>query len=97
MKSTSIDTPSVSDIRMNSWRLSSHMCPVLVRNWMPWNHSSWVGRTSRTKACRCLTRLCMIWRVRLSGAFETRFRTSAVRVFSLNSRLAMTGSSSREC
>ena len=24
---------------MNSWRASSHFCPVAVRNWMPANHS----------------------------------------------------------
>jgi hypothetical protein len=48
--STSMETPSVSDSRMNSWRLSSHMWPVRVRNSMPYSHSFWVGRTSRTKA-----------------------------------------------
>ena len=31
-------------------RLSSHIWPVRVRNSMPYSHSFWVGRTSRTKA-----------------------------------------------
>ena len=58
--STSIDTPRVSDRRMNSWRTSSHLCPTAVRNWMPANHSSRVRPTSSTKACRCLTAARMI-------------------------------------
>ena len=33
--STSEDRPSTSDRRMNSWRVSSHMCPVRVRNSTP--------------------------------------------------------------
>src|SRR5919107_6073117 len=57
---TSIDTPRVSESRMNSWRLSSDMWPVLVRKSMARNHSSSVNPTSLTKACRCLMRLCMI-------------------------------------
>src|SRR5438876_2554317 len=57
MASTSIVTPVMSENRINSWRFSSHIWPVLVRNWMPDIHSSWVGSTSRIKSCRWLTRL----------------------------------------
>src|SRR4051812_19618290 len=57
MPTTSIDSPSTSESRMNSWRLSSVMWPTRVRKSIPANHSSSVSRTSLANACRCLTRL----------------------------------------
>src|SRR5882762_2734923 len=59
MASTSIVTPIVSESRINSWRFSSHIWPVLVRNWIPDIHSSSVSSTSRIKACRWWMRLVM--------------------------------------
>ena len=52
---TRIETPSVSDSRMNSCRLSVQVLPVSVRNWMAVIHSASVSFTSRTKSCRCVT------------------------------------------
>lgn len=49
--STSIDTPSTSDSKINSCRQSSHLWPVSVRNMIACNHSSCVGSTSFTAAC----------------------------------------------
>jgi len=49
MSSTSMLTPITSEARMNSWRLSSHLCPIAVRNSIALNHSAPVGRTSLTK------------------------------------------------
>ena len=43
MPTTSIDSPSTSESRMNSWRLSSVMWPVRVRKSIPANHSSSVS------------------------------------------------------
>ena len=65
--STSIEAPSVSERRMNSWRTSSHFCPTLVRNWIPANHSSRVRPTSSMKAWRCLTAAFTISTVRGSA------------------------------
>ena len=62
--STSIDTPSVSDSRMNSWRHSVHVCPVSVRKLIAASHSSCVGSISLIAACRCLTTTAMISRSR---------------------------------
>src|SRR6478672_3616194 len=52
-------TPSVSESKMNSWRLSSHIWPARVRKSIAANHSASVGSTSRMNACRCVTRLVM--------------------------------------
>jgi hypothetical protein len=52
---------------MNSWRLSSHLCPIAVRYWIALNHSSPVGFTSLTKACRCFTAACITSRKRGFG------------------------------
>src|SRR4051812_28118918 len=78
MASTRIETPSTSDIRMNSWRFSSHIWPTLVRNWMPAIHSASVGSTSLTKPCRCLTSEVTTWRRRGSGQVPNRSRASLV-------------------
>ena len=48
--STSMDTPRTSESRTNSWRTSSHLCPVAVRNSMPSSHSASVRRVSLTNA-----------------------------------------------
>ena len=40
---------------MNSWRSSSHFCPVLVRKSIAFSHSGIVSSTSRANACRCRT------------------------------------------
>ena len=78
MSSTSMLTPMVSDSRMNSWRLSSHFWPMAVRNSIASNHSAPVGRTSLTKACRCLIADCITSRRRGSGMSSQRFRTALV-------------------
>ena len=51
---TSIDSPSTSESRMNSWRLSSVMWPVRVRKSIPANHSSSVSCDLGANACRWL-------------------------------------------
>ncbi|MNL66079.1 hypothetical protein D3C87_1904930 [compost metagenome] len=56
---TSVERPRVSDSRMNSWRLSSVMCPTSVRKRIASIHSASVSLTSRAKECRCCTRLVM--------------------------------------
>src|SRR5271156_3135182 len=78
MRSTTIETPSVSENRMNSWRLSLHIRPASVRISIAWNHSASVSSTSLTKACRCLTRPSMICRSRGSDVCEKRCSASAV-------------------
>jgi len=45
--STSIETPSTSERRMNSWRVGSHFWPTAVRKSIAYSHSWRVGRTSR--------------------------------------------------
>ena len=40
----------VSDSRMNSWRVSLHICPARVRKLIAANHSACVGSISRMKA-----------------------------------------------
>src|SRR5262249_48637566 len=50
--STSIDTPSVSDHRIHSWRLPLVMWPVAVNTSIAARHSSSVSPTSLTNACR---------------------------------------------
>jgi hypothetical protein len=44
--STNIETPVTSLSKMNSCRQSSLIWPVLVRNMIASNHSSWVGSIS---------------------------------------------------
>ena len=63
----SMDSPSTSDSRMNSWRVSVVMSPQPLRNAMPCAHSASVSRTSRTKPCRCSTRLVSTSRSRGSA------------------------------
>lgn len=78
IRSTTMEIPSVSDSRMNSWRLSEHICPVRVRNWIAWNHSASVSSTSFTNACAWRTKLCIIRRRRGSGVPSKRSTTSLV-------------------
>src|SRR5205823_4896686 len=87
-RSTTIETPSVSENRMNSWRLSLHILPASVRISIAWNHSASVSFTSLTKACRWLIRLSMISRSRGSCVPENRANTSAVRSSSVLLRRA---------
>src|ERR687889_1179697 len=87
---TSIDTPRVSESRMNSWRLSSDMWPVLVRKSMARNHSSSVNPTSLTKACRCLMRLCMISLNRGDLLLSKLASTVSVSFSSARSRVLLT-------
>jgi hypothetical protein len=75
--------PSTSDIRMNSWRLSSHICPVRVRKSIAVAHSACVGSISRTKAWACFTSACITCLSRGSGISLQRSRTTSVRVFSV--------------
>src|SRR5579871_2423202 len=63
---------------MNSCRLSSHIQPVRVRNWMPCIHSSCVGSTSRRKACRCVMKLSMTAFSLALGAFAMLLNTFCV-------------------
>src|SRR5690606_21464186 len=77
LATTSIEMPRVSDNRMNSWRFSSHILPVAVRNSMPFIHSSPVSSTSCTKAWACLTSAVMIWRKRGSGDSAIRAITAS--------------------
>jgi hypothetical protein len=69
---TIIDSPSVSDSRMNSGRRSVEICPVAVRNFRPASHSSGVRSTSRAKACTCLTSDVINTRSRASGSARKR-------------------------
>src|SRR6267143_4879391 len=85
---TIIDTPRMSESRMNSWRLSSHFWPTAVRNLMPSNHSSSLRFTSRANMCRCFNAAVMISRKR--GFFAPSWKrstTAAVSVSSLNWRI----------
>src|SRR6266850_609605 len=86
---TIIESPSTSESRMHSWRLSSHFWPTAVMNLMPSNHSSSVRCTSRANACRCLTAAVMISRKRLSFVSFSRATTAAVSVSSLNWRMEL--------
>lgn len=54
--STNIDTPKVSNNKMNSWRSPEHVCPVRVKNPMAYSHSSCIRSTSFAKSCRCRVR-----------------------------------------
>ena len=63
---------------MNSWRLSSHLWPIAVRNSIALNHSAPVGFTSLTKPCRCLIADCITSRRRGSGMSSQRFSTDLV-------------------
>src|SRR5438132_12196225 len=94
---TIIDSPRMSESRMNSWRLSSHFWPTAVRNLMPSNHSSSVRCTSRANACRCLTALVMISLKRLSFVSFRRATTAAVSVSSLNWRMAPPSGAEPKC
>ena len=81
--STSMEMPSTSDSRMNSCRSRSHFWPVAVRNSMAWSHSAIVGSVSRTKACRCLTRLLSSSRSRGSGVAAKLSTTASAAVSSV--------------
>ena len=83
--STSIDTPSTSESRMNSCRVSSHFCPTAVRNSIAACHSGSVSRVSRTNACRCGTSRSRSSRSRASGVSAKLCTTAAVAVSSLKS------------
>ena len=63
---------------MNSWRLSSVMCPVRVRKSIPANHSSSVSSTSEANAWRCATRLWMISWKRSELQLPRLLRTACV-------------------
>src|SRR3974390_2895248 len=88
MQSTSMLTPSTSDARMNSWRLSVHILPVRVSQSIAVIHSSSVGSISRTKACRCPISAPMIRRRRGSGMFFHRWLTISVSFFSVTNGMS---------
>ena len=75
--STNIDSPSVSDSRMNSWRWSSHLWPTAVRKSIPANHSSRVSPTSSANANKCLIAARVISPVRSSAGWLYASSTSA--------------------
>lgn len=85
MVSTSMEMPSTSESKMNSWRSSSHLCPVAVRNPIACSHSAIVGSVSLTNACRCLTRLLSSSRRRGSGVFAKLSTTASAAVSSVKS------------
>ena len=89
--SVSIDIPSTSDSRMNSWRSSSHRCPTRVRNSIPRSHSGMVSSTSRANACRCRTRLVRISRSRGSVSGPKLSMTAFAAVSSVKSVAMATG------
>ena len=68
--STSEETPSRSENRMYSLRLSSVNLVARVSASMPASHSDCVTLFSRTKRCRWPARLTNRARVRLSGALR---------------------------
>ena len=74
---------AMSESRMNSWRLSSDIWPVSVRNRIAWNHSSCVGRISRTRHADASRRCDLL--TACQGSRDP-LQDFAVRVFSLNSR-----------
>jgi hypothetical protein len=82
--STRIETPSVSDSRMNSWRLSVHVCPTSVRKRIAVIHSASVSSTSRTNSCRCRISALITVLKRGSSHSASRSITASVRVCSLN-------------
>jgi hypothetical protein len=73
--STSIDTPSVSLSRMNSWRSFEQICPVRVKNSIATSHSSPVSCTSLIKAWRWRTSAAMTVARRGSVPSPTRALT----------------------
>ncbi len=75
---TTIDRPSTSDSRMNSWRTSSHFCPTAVRKRIASNHSASVSFVSRANACRCRVSDTISACIRGSGVEARRAITSAV-------------------
>src|SRR5712691_10457174 len=83
MQSTSMLTPTTSEARMNSCRLSVDCWPVRVNHSIAVIHSCSLGSMSRTNACRCLIIDCMIWRSRGSGTFVHRSRTISVMLLSV--------------
>ena len=83
--STSIETPSTSESRMNSWRTSSHVWPVRVRNPIAAAHSSSVSSTSLTNACRWWTREVMTSLRRGSSVSAKLAATASAEPSSLNS------------
>jgi hypothetical protein len=87
--STSMEMPSTSESRMNSWRSWSHLWPVAVRKSMARSHSAIVGSVSLTKACRCPTRLVSSSRSRGSGVAAKLSTTASAAVSSVKS-VAMT-------
>src|SRR4051794_26200106 len=88
-------TPSVSESKMNSWRLSSHILPVRVRKSIAANHSASVGSTSRINACRCVTRLVMSRCRRGLGVFAKLLSTVSVMRSSLLSLIVQLRSFTR--
>src|SRR5262245_5637200 len=83
MASTSMLTPSTSELRMNSCRFCEHRCPVRVSQSMAVAHSACVGSISRTKVCRCLIKACMTCRKRGSGISFQRRNATSVRFSSV--------------
>src|SRR3954453_6465103 len=83
--STSIETPSTSESRMNSCRTSLHICPVRVRKSIATPHSSSVSSTSLTNACRWWTSEVMTCFSRGSGVLAKLAATTSADRSSLNS------------
>ena len=57
--STSIETPRMSESRINSWRLSEHIWPARVRKSMACDHSPCVRLRFLTIACKWRTTISM--------------------------------------
>ena len=86
---TSMEMPSVSDSKMNSWRFSSHILPQAVRNSMAVIHSSGWRSTSCTKAWACLTSEVSTCLKRASGLSAMRWITASARSLPSNCNWVM--------
>ena len=85
--STSDETPSRSENRMYSLRLSSVNSLALVSASMAAFHSAWVTLFSRTKPCRWPARLTSSVRVRADGAFLAYSAKASVMLVGVRLRM----------
>ena len=75
---TSVDTPSEPDASTASLWKEFELCPIELTMAQAWWNSSSVSFTSRTKACRCLTRAVITSRKRGLGARSISASTAGV-------------------
>ena len=82
---TSIDSPTTSEVRMNSSRFSLLICPARFSHWIAAIHSASVSRTSRAKSCRWRTSAVMSSASRGSRAVAQRSTARSVMFSSVTS------------